>query len=168
MISSNIKNLREEKHITQQQLANEVHVTQQAVNRWETGAALPQSDRLREIAQAFTVPVEAIMFENGSNRKFLVPLDCTSELGNHIRELQTRCASSNCTYKDKVDLIFSQSIYKRHKRESGRYIIHVLMNEYEFRLWSAIRYYSPDYPMNDFLTLIEKESVRKCRKNNNN
>ena len=41
MIGRNIKRLREEKKITQQQLADALGITYQAVSKWECGTTLP-------------------------------------------------------------------------------------------------------------------------------
>ncbi len=39
MIGSNIKELRQQKHIKQETLADELGVTTQAVSKWETGVS---------------------------------------------------------------------------------------------------------------------------------
>lgn len=46
-----IKALRESAKLTQEQLAEQVKVSQQAVGKWETGAAMPRADKLPELAR---------------------------------------------------------------------------------------------------------------------
>ena len=41
-VGSHIKRLRTEKRMTQENLAEQLHVTRQAVSAWETGKALPE------------------------------------------------------------------------------------------------------------------------------
>ena len=41
-----LKNLREKNNLTQEQLAERVQVTRQAVSRWETGETQPNTDTL--------------------------------------------------------------------------------------------------------------------------
>ena len=42
-----LKNLREKNNLTQEQLAERVQVTRQAVSRWETGETQPNTDTLK-------------------------------------------------------------------------------------------------------------------------
>ena len=42
-----LKNLREKNHLTQEELATRIHVTRQAVSRWETGDTLPNTETLK-------------------------------------------------------------------------------------------------------------------------
>ena len=39
-VSNNIKKLRQERKMSQEQLAEQLHVTRQAVSNWETGDSL--------------------------------------------------------------------------------------------------------------------------------
>ena len=55
------KNLRETHHLTQAQLAERVHVTRQAVSRWETGETQPNTDTLRLLSQVFQVSIHALL-----------------------------------------------------------------------------------------------------------
>ena len=49
-VNTMIKLLRAEKGITQEQLAEQLHVTRQAVSSWETGKTQPDIETLPRIA----------------------------------------------------------------------------------------------------------------------
>jgi len=55
-----VRRLREEKKITQQQLADAIGVTPKAVSRWETGRGLPDISLLDPLAAALGVSVAAL------------------------------------------------------------------------------------------------------------
>lgn len=56
-----IKELRKEKRITQTDLANGVHVTQQTVTAWESGRAVPNASTLDALADYFNVSSDYIL-----------------------------------------------------------------------------------------------------------
>ena len=56
-----IKRLREEKGITQTQLANEIGVGSKAVSKWETAKGLPDITLLEPLAKALSVSVMELM-----------------------------------------------------------------------------------------------------------
>ncbi len=56
-----IKELRNEKGLTQEQLAELVGVTNRSVSRWENGVNMPDFDLLIHIAQYFDVSIEEIL-----------------------------------------------------------------------------------------------------------
>ena len=53
--------LRQEKGMTQQELAKKLYVTRQAVSRWETGETTPSVDMAKLIASALDVPVLRVL-----------------------------------------------------------------------------------------------------------
>lgn len=61
MLSQNIKALRMQKGLTQKELADLLHVTSQAVSRWEKGDVEPSIDTISEMASIFDVTTDEII-----------------------------------------------------------------------------------------------------------
>ena len=59
-IGSMIRKLRKEKDITQEELAELLGITSQAVSKWESGAGLPDISQLVPLANVFEVPMDAL------------------------------------------------------------------------------------------------------------
>ncbi len=60
-LAENIKILREEKGISQSQLAERLFVTRQAVARWENGNTRPDIETIGKLAEIFDVSVEYLI-----------------------------------------------------------------------------------------------------------
>ena len=67
IVGNSIKKLREERGMTQDELAEKLNVTRQAVSNWETGKTQPDIETLTRLAEIFDVSVERIIY--GSERK---------------------------------------------------------------------------------------------------
>jgi transcriptional regulator with XRE-family HTH domain len=63
-----LKELREKKGLTQDQLAEKVCVTRQAVSRWENGETQPNTDTLLLLSEEFDVSINTLL---GSPRKLI-------------------------------------------------------------------------------------------------
>ncbi len=61
-VNSMIKRLRLERGMNQEQFAEQLHVTRQAVSNWETGKNLPDVETLTQIAEHFGVSVEYLIY----------------------------------------------------------------------------------------------------------
>ena len=61
IVSSNISKLRNNRGMTQFQLAAALNVSHQAVSKWETGAALPDIQTLLALTQLFGVTMEELL-----------------------------------------------------------------------------------------------------------
>lgn len=59
-VGETIKKLRESKGMTQEELAQKVYVSRQAVSRWETGETEPGVDMRKLLSLALEVPVLAL------------------------------------------------------------------------------------------------------------
>ena len=60
-ISESIKAHREARGMTQQQLAERLYITRQAVSRWETGETTPGIDMTKLIAATLDVPIAGLV-----------------------------------------------------------------------------------------------------------
>jgi len=56
-----LKQLREKNNLTQEQLAERVMVTRQAVSRWENGETQPGTDTLRLLSREFDVSINTLL-----------------------------------------------------------------------------------------------------------
>lgn len=63
-----LKNLRKKNNLTQDQLAERVMVTRQAVSRWETGETQPNTDTLSLLSKEFDVSINTLL---GSPRQLV-------------------------------------------------------------------------------------------------
>ena len=64
-LSANIKRLRQEKNLTQEQLAAKLGVSAQAVSKWETSETYPDGTLLVPLAQELDVSLD-VLFDNNS------------------------------------------------------------------------------------------------------
>ena len=64
-LSTNIKRLRQEKNLTQEQLAAKLGVSAQAVSKWETSETYPDGTLLVPLAQELDVSLD-VLFDNNS------------------------------------------------------------------------------------------------------
>ena len=60
-IGDKIKDLRKSRKMTQEQLAEYLLVSSQAVSKWETGASSPDIDMLPRLAVFFGVSIDELM-----------------------------------------------------------------------------------------------------------
>ena len=63
-----LKILREGNGLTQEQMAERVRVTRQAVSRWETGETQPNTDTLKLLSREFDVSINTLL---GSPRQLI-------------------------------------------------------------------------------------------------
>lgn len=58
---NNLKFLREEKNISQTQLALKMGVSQQAVAKWETGESMPRAEKLIQLAEVLNCTIDELL-----------------------------------------------------------------------------------------------------------
>ena len=108
-----LKTLREKKGLTQEQLADQVLVSRQAVSRWETGETQPNTDTLKLLSKTLDASINTLL---GSPRQLVcqccgMPLyedDVISREpdGDFNEEYCKWCyTDGNFVYQSKADLI---------------------------------------------------------------
>ena len=61
MFSAKLKDLRKKNSLTQEQLAEKLNVSRQAVAKWESGAGLPDIENLKNISLVFHVSTDSLL-----------------------------------------------------------------------------------------------------------
>ena len=64
MFSENIKKLRENAGLTQDEFAEKIFVTRTAVSKWENGKSYPSIDSLKEISELFGVSIDTLISDD--------------------------------------------------------------------------------------------------------
>ena len=61
MFSENLKALRKQKGMTQEELASRLHVVRQTVSKWEQGRSVPDADLLVRLAEVLETTVAVLL-----------------------------------------------------------------------------------------------------------
>lgn len=61
MLGENIRALRKARGLSQQELAERLHVVRQTVSKWEQGLSVPDADMLVRLAECLEVSVEELL-----------------------------------------------------------------------------------------------------------
>ena len=63
-LADNLKRIRKENNLSQEQLAEKLGVTRQAVSKWESGVSYPEMDKVMQICQVFNLNINELVHEN--------------------------------------------------------------------------------------------------------
>ena len=80
--------LRNEKGLSQLQLAEEINVSRQAISRWEVGLAVPSREKLRALSELYNVSVDYLLSDKADEnmKKVSEPENEAKEkTSNHLR-----------------------------------------------------------------------------------
>ena len=64
MLKDNLKILRKNKGLSQEELSVKLHVVRQTISKWESGLSVPDAEMLVTISELFETPVSEILGEN--------------------------------------------------------------------------------------------------------
>ena len=93
-IGAFLKELRKEKNITQEQLADKMRVSRRTVSRWETGSNMPDMDILIDISDFYGVDLREILDgkrkEESMDKEMKETVLKVAEYGNDEKENMTK------------------------------------------------------------------------------
>ena len=108
-----IRELRDEKGISQQELADMIGINRVAVSKWETGIASPTYQRIKKLSDIFNVSTDYLLCisdvkqeikENNESSNFIVDVD---DFLNHAR---FRCDGVIYNLSDEDRQLFKNAI----------------------------------------------------------
>ena len=95
-IGAFLKELRKEKNITQEQLADEMRVSRRTVSRWETGSNMPDLDILIDLSEYYGVDLKDIL--NGQRK--------SEDMDKELKDTVLKAAEYSNDDKEKMNKRF--------------------------------------------------------------
>ena len=68
-IGEQIQNLRIQKGLTQERLAEMLEVSRQSISKWELGQAIPDVDKIIRMSELFNVSTDTLLLRNAENEQ---------------------------------------------------------------------------------------------------
>ena len=59
--SDNLKKIRKDNNLSQEQLAEELGVSRQAISKWESGSSYPEMDKIIQICNKFNLNIDDLL-----------------------------------------------------------------------------------------------------------
>lgn len=117
--SEKLKKIRKENCLTQEELAEKLFVSRQAITKWENGDGIPDINNLKQISNLFNVSIDELVKEDLSiNIK-------TKKKYNYIEELEINHTKH---FDIKISMIYELNIISNSQE---KVIIEMLSNEEE-------------------------------------
>lgn len=93
MLGANIRALRKARSLSQQELAERLHVVRQTVSKWEQGLSVPDADMLVRLAECLEVSVEELL--GAPKPESTAPLEPQAILVDKLSALTGQLAEQN-------------------------------------------------------------------------
>ena len=112
-LSNNLKKIRKEHNLSQEQLAEKLGVSRQSVSKWESGQAYPEMDKVLQICQLFKVNIDDLMNQD------IKEVNNIKQSKNNINKFiddfldyitKTIDMFSSMKFKEKVKCLFEQCV----------------------------------------------------------
>lgn len=156
-LSERLKTLRKAKDMTQEQLAEYMGISPQAVSRWETGATSPDISALPQIADLFSISIDELLgYDEAERQKEIskVIADAEEQINKNITEkpiTELRKALNKYPNNDKLLTCLMYALYAASEDEE-------LCRKYDpeiISIYNRIQRYSTDnYCRNETLRLL--------------
>lgn len=110
-ISENIKIIRKENNLSQEQLAEQLGVSRQAVSKWESGQSYPEMDKVLLICNLYNYNIDELMNENV--KEVAETKESKTNLNKYVEDFfnyitKTVDMFSSMTFKQKIKCLFEQ------------------------------------------------------------
>ena len=109
----NLRKIRKENNLSQEQLADELGVSRQAISKWESGAAYPEMDKIIALCDKFNLNIDDLLHKDIKEVKG--EEESKKKLNNFINDFlkfitNTVNMFSNMNLKSKIKCLFEQFI----------------------------------------------------------
>ena len=111
--SENIKKIRKDNNLSQEQLADEIGVSRQAISKWESAVAYPEMDKIILLCDKFNLNIDDLLHKDIKEVKG--EEEVKNNINKYIEEFLKFITSvinlfSNMSFKSKFKCLFEQLI----------------------------------------------------------
>jgi len=112
-LSDNLKKIRKDNNLSQEQLAEKLGVSRQSVSKWESNQTYPEMDKVLQICQMFNLNVDELL--NRNLKEVKDKKDSKNSINKYIDDFlafitKTVDMFSSLKFKDKLKCLFEQFI----------------------------------------------------------
>jgi len=111
--SENLKKIRKDNNLSQEQLAEKLGVSRQAISKWESGIAYPEMDKIIALCTKFNLNIDDLLHKD--IREVKGEEDVKKNLNKYIDDFLSFITNtinmfSNMNFKSKIKCLFEQFI----------------------------------------------------------
>ena len=112
-LSENLKKIRKDNNLSQEDLAEKLGVSRQSVSKWESGLAYPEMDKVLELCKLFNLNIDDLL--NQDIKEIEKTKQSTSTINKYIDSFLSYISKtvnlfSSLKFKDKIKCIFEQCL----------------------------------------------------------
>ena len=112
-LAENLKKIRKDHNLSQEQLAEELKVSRQAISKWESGNTYPEMDKILQICNKFNININDLL--NNDIREVNSEQESKKNINKYIDDFLNFITNTfnmfiNFSYKTKVKCIFEQIV----------------------------------------------------------
>ena len=113
--AENLKKIRKENNLSQEELAESLGVSRQAISKWESKAAYPEMDKIIFLCDKFNLNIDDLLHKD--IREVKSEEDAKRKLNNYIDEFLKFITDTinlflRMNFKSKIKFLFEQFIIK--------------------------------------------------------
>ena len=111
-LGENLRKIRKDNNLSQEDLADLLKVSRQSVSKWESGIAYPEMDKILLICKKFNIKVDELLNEDLNEVK--EDKERKININKYIEEITKFIMNStnmiiNMSFKDKCKLLFEEA-----------------------------------------------------------
>lgn len=112
-LSENLKKIRKDNNLSQEQLAEKLGVSRQSVSKWESGLAYPEMDKMLQLCQIFNLNIDELLNQDvnevSNNKQYKNNIN---KFIDSFLEYVTKTIDmfSSMKFKEKLKCVFEQII----------------------------------------------------------
>lgn len=110
--------------MSQEALANEMDVTRQAVSRWETGDAMPDTDKVIKLSRLFDVSTDYLLLDDADDiESIAAPMPAPDDKARTERQRVFRIVTGICTFAAGIACVVTALVLAYHFAETTTWFL---------------------------------------------